>query len=101
MKPDTTSTRTEALKRTLWLGDVVWAGVCAGLLGERPTILGLRQACQRRALLPEHREWGLCKEVRQTMLVLHSFLQVALHLCQGVGTKMTPASSFVHRKACL
>jgi len=26
--------------KTIWLGDVLWAGVCAGLLGEGPVMLG-------------------------------------------------------------
>lgn len=43
MKPDTTSTRTEALQS--FPEDKVWAGICAGLLGKGPTALGLRQAC--------------------------------------------------------
>ena len=34
----------------LWLGDMVWFGVCASLLGEGPTTLGLRQAWLKRAV---------------------------------------------------
>lgn len=43
----------------LWLGDVVWAEICIGLLWKGPTILGLRQTWLRSLVLPEHREVGL------------------------------------------
>ena len=37
-------------------------------------------------VLPEHRGMGaLCNQVRQPVLVLHCFLQVALCLCWGRG----------------
>ena len=43
------------LCRILWLGDMMWAGVSTGLLGKRPTALGLKQTQLRRAILPEHK----------------------------------------------
>ena len=36
------------LCRTLWSGDVVQAGLCAGLLGEGPDALVLRHTCLRK-----------------------------------------------------
>ena len=37
---------------------MVWAGVCAGLLGEGPTKLELRQVLLRRSVVPEHKSVG-------------------------------------------
>lgn len=41
--------------KSLWLGEVVWAGISAGLLGKRPTTLGQRQTWPKRSILTEYR----------------------------------------------
>ena len=58
MRPDTTSTRTEALHTSL----IGWRGVgrvFASLWGKGPTLPGLREVRLRRAVPPEHRGVGI------------------------------------------
>lgn len=47
------------LLKILWLGDVVWVRVCAGLLSKEPAVLGLRHTCLRRAAPAKGRVVGL------------------------------------------
>ena len=81
--------------RTLWSGDMVLPGVSAGLLGRRPTVLGLRQALLRREVLPECRVLGLCV----SKLGSHCWSCAASHMwpcvyAEGQGREMVLASSF-------
>ena len=50
--PGSNPAKSAALKTT-GFRDMVWTRACAGILGERPTVLGQRQTCLRRAVLPE------------------------------------------------
>ena len=43
----------------LWSRDVVYVGVCAGVLGDGPTALGLRHTCPRKEAPVEHSGVGL------------------------------------------
>ena len=95
MRPVTTSTRTEALKDSLFRA-VVWVGVCAGLLGEGPSMLRLRQACLRWAGLSEHRMGGLGK----SNLSMQCWCSTASHRCLYVyverwRSNWYPANAFV------
>ena len=84
----------------LW-ADIVWAELCAVLLGKGPTMLGLRQAWLRRAAVPKHGAGGAWyKQVRQSVSMLIFFPQVALCVyAKGWGREIAPASSFVLRDA--
>ena len=47
------------LYSTRWSVDMVYMGVCAGLLGEGATELVLRQTCVGKATPAKHQEGGL------------------------------------------
>jgi len=57
MRPDATSSRTEALQNSL--GNVVFSRFSAGLLGKGPAVLGLRDTCLRKWYRQSSRGWDL------------------------------------------
>lgn len=66
--------------RTFWLGDMVWAGACAGLLGEGPATSGTDVSLTGKGSPARGQVGRACKLVRQPMWGLSCLLPVALCL---------------------
>ena len=98
MNPDTTSTRREAVQKTL--RDAVQSCVCAGLLEEERAVLGLRQTWLRRAISLECwvMELGVSRLGSQCLHCAPSHRCFCVY-AEGWGRKMVPASSFVPKDA--